>query len=343
MAVNPVAKGRMFAQVWQAFKQLNPKNVEHEAKRRIRVAIIGPSGEIEDAAAFFLAGDLSAFDQAGSILLLLPIPLDQPTYHVLPTCDIVLYHKDYQEALPGVASERIFGFGSIDDLPDVIKKILDQPLLKYAHLPLARALPAFRPEVAVRTIQTVSIENTLFVTSTSLGNVIPNPLQPLVSVAESLGDLTVLTANQLRMLFILAAVYNKDLGFKEQAPEAMSILGAAFGWRSIARELVGMIPLGAGILPKATIAFAGTWAIGEGIAYYYKTGEKLTKEQLRQRFDEAVAKGRETVTKLVDRIKESMPVGAFEAMTRRTAGEPELTEEAEPEGSGQTVKTEPAE
>ena len=143
------------------------------------------------------------------------------------------------------------------------------------------------------TIQTVSIENAIFVASTSLGNFIPNPLQALTGLAESLGDIVVLTANQIRMLFRLAAIHGQDPGYKRQSAEITSIIGAAFGWRSIARELISHVPFGGGVIPKAAIAFAGTWAVGDGIVYYYTTGRRITRDQIRDRFQTALVKGKE--------------------------------------------------
>ena len=298
-------KGRALQHIWSAFKQLNPKNVALESERVIRVGVVGPPEILEDSAAFLLGEDIQAYDRAGDVLILLPTPLDDGAFSLLPRCDVVLKSRDYRDTLPGVASERIFAFSSAEDLPSAIGEILQEVDLAYAHLPLARVLPAFRSEVALGIIQGVSIENAIFVASTSLGNVIPNPLQPLTSVAEALGDLVVLTANQLRMLFNLAAAYNQSLGYKQQSPEVLSILVAALGWRSIARELAGKIPIGAGVVPKAAIAFAGTWALGEGIAYYYATGRHLNKQELKQRFEAAYEKGKAAAEIVVDRFKES--------------------------------------
>lgn len=296
---------RTLAYIWKAFGQLNPANVRKESERVIRVGVVGREELLREAAAFLLGPDPTAYDRAGDVLVLLPTPLDAAAYGILPRCDIVLYQAGSVDTLPGLANGRGFRFRSVDDLPALINRILNEPSLSYAHLPLARAIPAFRPEVTKRIIQSVSIENAIFVASTSLGNVVPNPLQPLTSVAEALGDLVVLTANQYRMLFMLAAAHNQQLGLAQQAPEAASILGAAFGWRSVARELVGKIPLGGGVLPKAAIAFAGTWAVGDGLVYYYTTGKRLTREDVKKRFEEAYEKGRVAVESAVERVRET--------------------------------------
>jgi len=299
----------LFAQVWKAFKELSPRNVGVEAGRAVLLGVIAREELCRQTAAFLVGDEPDAYDRAADALLLLPTPLEAGAFELLPRCDLLLVSSDNRESLPGVATERIFTFSGADDLPDVVRQVLRRAEIDYVHLPLARRFPALRPEAAAATIQTISIENAAFVTSTSLGNVIPNPLQPLASVAESVGDLVVLTANQLRMLFRLAAIYDQKLGFREQAPEALSILGAAFGWRSIARELVSKIPLGGGVVPKAAIAFAGTWAIGDGIAYYYATGRRLTKEELRERFDAAYDKGKTAAEAVVSKLKDGYSRG----------------------------------
>lgn len=311
-----MSKARLFTQIWNAFKQLNPKNVENECCRRIKVAVIAPQDMLSDIAQYLLGDDPAAYDRASESLILLSAPLESPAYRLLPSCDIVLRHKGDVGSMPGVSSDRIFEFTTIADLASVSKKILQQPSLAYIHLPLARLLPAFRPDVAREIIQEVSVENSVFVASTSLGNVIPNPLQPLTSLAESLGDIVVLTANQLRMLFRLAGAYGREPSYKAQGAEIASIVGAALGWRSIARELVGALPMGVGMVPKAAIAFAGTWAVGDGIVYYYNTGKRLSKEEMQKKFEDAMEKGRGAAETVVSRIKESYEKIKVKAGTR---------------------------
>lgn len=295
----------ILSSIWKAFHQLNPKNVKIERERRIRVALIGHEDSIREAAEYLIGTDSLAYDKAADTLLLLPTPIDDSAGPLLSKCDIILRTGGFDCPMPGIPTERIFAFSTEDERLSAIKDIPRSPHLAYAVLPLARTLSAFRAEAAAETIQMVSVENAIFVISTSVGNIIPNPLQPLASVAASMGDLIVLTANQFRMLFRLAAIYDRDLGFKHQGPEIMSIVAAALGWRSIARELVGQIPLGGGVIPKAAIAFAGTWAVGDGIAFYYATGRKLTKDELKERFDAAFQKGKTTAESLFNKAKET--------------------------------------
>lgn len=296
---------RILSSVWKAFLQLNPNKVKIEAERGVCVAVVGPGPIVQDAAELLVGPVPEDYERAADTLLLVPTPITPDAMNALRRCDIVLRSTDVTEKLAGVDSQRVFAFTSPLEMRQVMESVLRVPFLAYAHLPLARALPGIRPIVTTQIIQNISVENAIFVVSTSLGNVIPNPLAPLVSVAGAAGDLVVLTANQFRMLFQLAAAHNRPLGLKQLSPEIASILGAAFGWRSIARELAGQIPLGGGVIPKAAIAFAGTWAVGDGIAYYYATGRRLSKTEIRQRFDAAYERGKGTAESMLNKLRDA--------------------------------------
>lgn len=173
---------------------------------------------------------------------------------------------------------------------------------KELRLSLARHLPAFRTEAARQIVREVSRENAIFVIATALGNVVPSVLQPLIGAAEAAGDIVFLTANQIRMLFAIGAAYGADVGYLAQWREISSIVGAAFGWRSLARNLVSKLPFGAGLVPKGAVAYAGTAVMGEGLIFYYSTGRRMTRQEIRQAFrraySEAVAIARSLVGKL---------------------------------------------
>lgn len=299
-AAPSVLRPLALAGVWRAVKELSPKHVRAEAERKVRLGIVGHTELVQDAAEFLVGQDPSAYETAHGALLLVPIPADAAALALLSNCDLIFASAELAGEFP---ANRVFAFSSRDELPDVVKVVLERPELAALHLPLARAFPALRPGVAAETIQEVSVENAIFVTSTALGNVIPNPLQPLASLAEAMGDSVVLTANQFRMVFKLGAVYGRKVGLRQQAAEVASVVGAAFGWRAVARELVGKIPLGGGVIPKAAIAFAGTWVLGDATAYVYATGKRLTKAEMKTRFNAAYDRGKAVVEQLAAKLK----------------------------------------
>src|SRR5688572_3774620 len=125
-------------------------------------------------------------------------------------------------------------------------------------LSLARNFPAFRKRVVERTIHEISKENAIFALATAMPNVVPSFIQLPWAFGEFASDTAFLTANQVRMAFLIATACGREAGFSRQAGPIVSIAGGALGWRAIARELVGKIPLGGGLIPKGAIAYAGT-------------------------------------------------------------------------------------
>ena len=75
-------------------------------------------------------------------------------------------------------------------------------------------------------------------------------------------DLPVLALNEIRMVLRLEQAYGLEIDVRERLPEIAATLGAGFGMRAIARELLDLVPV-AGWAVKGGIAYAGTRALGE--------------------------------------------------------------------------------
>jgi uncharacterized protein (DUF697 family) len=74
-------------------------------------------------------------------------------------------------------------------------------------------------------------------------------------------DLPILTLNELRLVLRIARAHGRELD-AALWPEILAVVGASFGWRRLARELLDLIPV-AGWAVKGGVAFSGTKAIGE--------------------------------------------------------------------------------
>lgn len=166
------------------------------------------------------------------------------------------------------------------------------------ELALARSFPMFRHTVAHTIISRISKENALLALVTALPNVIPSFIDLPWAVGEFATDTAFLTMNQIRMALMMAAVYDRPVGYSEQKTSIAAIAGGAFGWRAIARELVGKIPLGGGLIPKAAIAYAGTWVVGTGLNKLYSTGVGHTHSEKREAWAHAMTKGRDIAAEL---------------------------------------------
>ena len=84
-------------------------------------------------------------------------------------------------------------------------------------------------------------------------------------------DLPVLALNQARMLLRLDQAYGLDLDPRERLPEILAVVGAGLGLRTVARELLDLVPV-AGWVVKGGVAYAGTRALGEAAITRLRAG-----------------------------------------------------------------------
>jgi len=190
----------------------------------------------------------------------------------------------------------IFGFDPA--APDaLVTQILRQrPDLA---VPLALHVMPFRQEVSRRMIKKVAKENALFSLATAVPDIIPFVSLPW-AIGEFASDTAFLTANQIRMAFLLAAANDREVGYHQQRGEIASIILGAFGWRALARELVGKIPWGGGLVPKAAIAYAGTRVVGLSLERYYRLGKRFTRSERRLAYEDAFEHGKRLVKGLLE-------------------------------------------
>jgi uncharacterized protein (DUF697 family) len=115
---------------------------------------------------------------------------------------------------------------------------------------LARRLPVLRRAFCSELIESFARKNGLLA----------------VAVFVPGADLPVLTLNQLRMVLRICAAHGLEVD-AQRVPEILGTIGAGLGFRALAREVLGAIPV-AGWLAKGAIAYAGTKALGEAAVRY---------------------------------------------------------------------------
>ena len=81
-------------------------------------------------------------------------------------------------------------------------------------------------------------------------------------------DFPLLTMNQLRLVLRLAAAYGVEID-AQRLPEILGVIVGGIGFRAIARQLLGTVPL-AGWAVKGGVAYAGTRAVGESAVRYFE-------------------------------------------------------------------------
>jgi uncharacterized protein (DUF697 family) len=112
--------------------------------------------------------------------------------------------------------------------------------------PLAARVPALRDAVAERLIESFARKNGLVAAAVFIPGV----------------DLPVLLRNELRLVLRLHQAYGRSPDPRERLPEIGVTVGAAFALRTVARELLDLVPV-AGWALKGAVAYAGTRAVGE--------------------------------------------------------------------------------
>jgi hypothetical protein len=255
-----------------AVSMLNADEVRKRAERPLTVGLVASSdrgyGEMEEA-----LGSLEGAHRATNP--------DVPA-----KVDLVFYER-------GLGPDN----GAFTFDPQAPETLVSDVMREHEELalPLARQFPGLRGCVVDRIIQAVARENALFAIATALPNVVPNLIELPWAFGEFASDTMFLTANQVRMAFLVAGACGKEMGFAQQKAELVSIVAGAFGWRALARELSGKIPLGGGLIPKGIIAYAGTMAVGKGLEYYHHANRHFTSEQGQIAYREGFDRGRQVV------------------------------------------------
>jgi len=110
---------------------------------------------------------------------------------------------------------------------------------------------------------------------------------PLVGIVlgalASAGDMVAITGIQLMLLLHVEAAYGKDPDL-QRVWQILPVIGGGFGWRALARELSGFVPV-AGIPIKGAIAYAGTIVVGESVTFFLEHGHHMNKAEAAQIFE----------------------------------------------------------
>jgi hypothetical protein len=290
---------RFLQQIRTGISNLNPSAIRQQADRPMRVLVQAASSSSYAAVEDFLAPAKLSTEkrmETAQVLIRACDPGADGRFH------LVLFERGTAAPEGWNVNEDAFRFDvqRLDRLvDDVLKHKPD-----YA-LALARIFPAFRVAVTRNTIHTISKENALFSIMTALPNVLPSLAELPWAVGEFASDTAVLTANQIRMAFLLAGASDREVGYSEQRSEIGSIVAGAWGWRAAARQLTGKIPFGGGLIPKAAIAYAGTYVVGLSLERIYRIGYGLTREERRDAYEAALARGKDVAAGLLAKVRSS--------------------------------------
>jgi hypothetical protein len=278
---------QIYLQMKAAFQHLNPSQVQELADRPVSIGIIASSGENFRRIADSLLPPPTSRARRHEVARLLHRAGEDET----DTFDLVLCDEEL------LCPENAFCFYRSDPRRTVQEVLARRDDLGLA---LARAFHPFRKPVVDRIVRTVAKENAAFALVSAVPNVIPSFIELPWAIGEFASDTAFITMNQVRMAFLTAAASDQIVGYKEQRAQIAAIVGGAFGWRAIARELVGKVPFGGGLVPKAAIAYAGTYTVGMGLERFFRIGYGMTRAERKEVYEDAFERGKKIVASILE-------------------------------------------
>lgn len=268
---------RNIHEILQISKELSTDEVRELADKRFRIALVGSTMRTHDVAEQLLEGlPLTERERSRAFLICSSTVPSEPA-DILIDC--------------GGAEESLLGEHYTWLLPEhgvvVVKRIVsDLPGLAIA---LARRFPIFREPAIEYLIKEASRVNGQIAMLSAIPGVIP--VASMFLPPAAVADIVLLTKNQILLLLKIAAALGLSYHTRDRLKEIVPVVAGAMGWRSLAREFVGIVPGGVGVLVKGAIAYAGTYVVGKSAYWFWTTGEHLSRKQkeklYRQMLEEA--------------------------------------------------------
>ncbi len=325
---------RELGNIWTTFKQLDIRPIQEEAEKPLVLAFVGEEGAGKSTLIAALRHDararekvitptvevdLNASKQVGTadlIVLVLDATRDDFSAEAMRFREwrdagrnVVVFYNKMDAVRDSAAVANAVGstvaawgstrptFGSALDPASLLTEFVPRVMeaLPEQHLSLARHYPIFRIPVAREVTGDTSFANATYSLTTGIAEIVP-----VLDVPFNVADIVVLTKNQAIMVYKLGLALGLPPRWQEHVAQLGGVVGAGFVWRQVARQLVGLVP-GFGIVPKVAVAYAGTYAVGEAVIYWYQTGHKLTGDRLRQVYADAIARGRQVAQNLMER------------------------------------------
>ncbi len=274
----------------KAISTLNSKHVRELSDRGLHIALVAPNQEAHQRMEDFFLRDLRPSRRRESAVQLErwtgPVPAQN--------YDLTIY----DETIAAPHKALVFH-------PDRTRQFTEKTLSRHPELgiPLSKSFLPFRRPFIHHVVAKTARENALFSLATALPDVIPSVIELPWAVAEFASDTAFLTMNQVRMAFIIAAASDREAGYTHQKSEIATVIGSAFGWRALARQLVGKIPFGGGLIGKAAVAYAGTKVLGLSLDRLYEIGFTYSREERDNLYADAYRQGKRVAVRILGLVR----------------------------------------
>jgi uncharacterized protein (DUF697 family) len=145
---------------------------------------------------------------------------------------------------------------------------------KGVEIAVGRRLPPLREAVASKLTRDAANNALKVAVASAVVDHIP-VVGIVLGAFASAGDMVAITGIQMMLLLHIEVAYGRDPDV-QRLWQLLPVIGGGFGWRTLARELVGFVPV-AGIAIKGAIAYAGTIVVGEGVTFFLQHGKHMSK------------------------------------------------------------------
>jgi uncharacterized protein (DUF697 family) len=315
---------RKLNRLWKIVREINLEVIRQRAEAPVRIMVVADSAANRDAMAALLMGDPNARhpwlsparpDQGGASISHLPADLalivsrtsDLPgplesarnilVSKTIPVVTVLVGSFGHRQTLTRRGERRHVALPSLNpDQAETLASTLFDLVASDTRIALARNFPGLRQPFFDQIIEETSRANASYAFSTGLAEVVP-----LLDLPLNIGDIVVLTKNQLIMAYRIALAAGKEGRPADVIGEVMGVVGGSLMCRQVARELIGLIPV-IGIIPKVAVAYGGTWAIGRAVVAWATGAEEATKRSLQHLYAAGLDRGREVARQLTSRF-----------------------------------------
>jgi uncharacterized protein (DUF697 family) len=306
------------AQIWRIVKDVDLEGITRAANERVDLVVASDTGEDADAFRGWLSGEAwpSPPESGHPWLRRFAARDGMPALGAAPAAAVLVSSRpDFTAALaalrehlaknkvPVVAvvvgdssreararREHEWSRAAVESLDDGAGTAVATALLaavpRERHVALAREFPPLRPIVSLSLVDETARANAGFAFTTGVAETVP-----VLSAPLAVGDMVVLTKNQLLMCYRIVLAHGRNGDPRTLIGEIVGVLGSGLLLRQAARQLVGLIPV-LGLVPKVAIAYAGTWAVGRAMLLWASQGRDVTRDAVRRYSREGLARGR---------------------------------------------------
>ena len=210
-------------------------------------------------------------------------PLKLPIFAVLVDPAFTVTSGPAQAPAPGAIED--YGVPAIDFealRTRLLPHLID--VCKGAEIAVGRRLPMLRTTVAAKLTRDAALNALKVSGASALIDNVP-VVGAFLGAFVSAGDMLAITGIQMMLMLQIRATFGKDPDVAHMW-ELLPVVGGGFGWRALARELSGFIPVG-GVIIKSAIAYAGTIVVGEGATFFELHGRHMSPGDATKIYEDA--------------------------------------------------------